>query len=122
MARELVAPTRDDWRGARWGSGARHARTMAMDVLFTIAMLGVMAASIVVLGRTWPRSSRGGGYRAGRGYGADGPGGRDEGRGPADATGDGPPVPQEDDAPWRWPGEADGADAPGDAGGGEAAR
>jgi hypothetical protein len=64
-----------------------------MDVLFTIAMLGLMAVAIVVLGRGWPRSSRGGGYRAGRGYGAGDAGAA------VDPT---PPVPEEDDTPWRW--------------------
>lgn len=64
-----------------------------MDVLFAIGMLGLMAAAIALLGRGWPRSSRGGGYRAGRGYGAG-----DRGTG-SDAT---PPVPEDDDARWRW--------------------
>jgi hypothetical protein len=67
-----------------------------MDVLFTIGMLGLMAAAIVVLGRGWPRSSRGGGYRAGRGLGAG-----EAGRGGA-GPGSAPPVPEDDDTRWRW--------------------
>jgi hypothetical protein len=82
-----------------------------MDVLFTIAMLGLMAAAIVVLGRAWPRSSRGGGYRAGRGYGA----------GDASMIADGSPrVPEVDDAPWRWTRGEGAADAAPDGAGTEA--
>jgi hypothetical protein len=68
-------------------------------VLLTIGMLALMAVAIVVLGRGWPRSSRGGGYRAGRGLGAGetGPG--------AGAATRLPPVPEDDDARWRWSGE-----------------
>jgi hypothetical protein len=63
-----------------------------MDVLFTVGMLVLMAGAIVVLGRVWPRSSRGGGYRAGRGYGA----------GNAGSGATGPVVAETDDAGWRW--------------------
>jgi len=74
-----------------------------MDVLFTLGMLGLMVASMIVLGRAWPRSSRGGGYRAGRGYGA-------RGRGtPSVPPGAELPVPEEGDIAWRW---RDGPDRP----------
>lgn len=97
-----------------------------MDVLFTIAMLGLMVAAIILLGRTWPRSARGGGYRAGRGLGAgdaagaprDGAGRR--GAGAHDGTDGGPAVPQEEDAPWRWSG-GDGGGAGDDGGPGDGA-
>ncbi|HYO44867.1 MAG TPA: hypothetical protein VES19_16840 [Candidatus Limnocylindrales bacterium] len=78
-----------------------------MDVLLTIGMLGLMVAAIAVLGRTWPRSSRVGGYRAGRGLGAA----TGAGAGPDAEASDPPPhVPEEDGSPWRWPG---GPDTPG---------
>jgi hypothetical protein len=56
-------------------------------VLLTLAMLGLMAGALVVLARFWPRSSRLTGYRISR---------RDA------AAGEVPPVPEDDDARWRW--------------------
>ena len=38
-------------------------------LLMTAALIGLMIGALVLLGRTWPRSSRLGGYRAGRGAG-----------------------------------------------------
>jgi hypothetical protein len=72
-------------------------------LLMTAAVIGLMIGALVLLGRTWPRSSRLGGYRAGRGAGHEG-GGGDAG---ADAG-----VPEDDDAHWRWtsPGPGPGED------------
>ena len=58
----------------------------------TAAVIGLMVGALVLLARTWPRSSRLGGYRAGRGAGREAGDGRD-----ADAG-----VPEDDEAPWRW--------------------
>jgi hypothetical protein len=71
-------------------------------LLMTAALIGLMILALVVLGRTWPRSSRLGGYRAGRGAGHET--GGDPG---ADAG-----VPEDDDAHWRWtdPGPGPGGD------------
>ena len=66
---------------------------VAMDaLLMTAVLIGLMIGALVLLGRTWPRSSRLGGYRAGRGAGHEAGGDRD-----ADAG-----VPEDDDAHWRW--------------------
>jgi len=62
-------------------------------LLMTAALIGLMIGALVLLGRTWPRSSRLGGYRAGRGAGheaGDGDAGAEAG------------VPEDDDAHWRW--------------------
>ena len=86
---------------ARAPAGARIGEASAMDVLFTIAMLGLMVGALALAGRFWPHSSRSGGFRAGRGHGAgDG----------ATRPNPEPPIPEDDDASWRWP---DGQ-APGD--------
>ena len=61
-------------------------------LLFTIALLAVVAGALVVLARSWPRSSRLGGYRAGRGAG------RDEAGGQAGED----HVAEDDDVHWRW--------------------
>jgi hypothetical protein len=74
-------------------------------LLMTAALVGLMIAALVLLGRTWPRSSRLGGYRAGRGAGHDTGGGPDAG---APEVG----APEDDDAHWRWtdPGPGPGGD------------
>jgi hypothetical protein len=61
-------------------------------LLLTAALIGLMIGALVLLGRTWPRSSRVGGYRAGRGAG----------RGAADGLDAGDGAPEDDDAHWRW--------------------
>ncbi len=61
-------------------------------LLLTAVVIGLMIGALVLLGRTWPRSSRLGGYRAGRGAGHEAGSGPD-----ADAG-----VPEDDDAHWRW--------------------
>ena len=61
-------------------------------LLMTAALIGLMILALVVLGRTWPRSSRLGGYRAGRGAG------HETGGDPGAEAG----VPEDDDAHWRW--------------------
>ena len=78
--------------------GAAAVRGLSMEALvLTLAVAGLMAAALVLLGRTWPRSSRAGGYRAGRGAGAE-PGG------PAARSADDSTNPPEDDeARWSWP-------------------
>jgi hypothetical protein len=58
-------------------------------LVFTLVVVALMVVAIVVLGRSWPRSSRIGGYRAKRDGGA-----------PA-ASGE-PPVREDDDAGWNW--------------------
>jgi len=61
-------------------------------LLLTVALVVLMVGTLVLLARTWPRSSRSGGYRAGRGAGRDASGGSDTGT----------VVPEDDDAHWRW--------------------
>jgi hypothetical protein len=65
-----------------------------MDILFTAGLIGLMVLALVVLGRTWPRSSRLGGFRAGRGAGHDTSGSPRD----ADARGD----QEDDDVRWDW--------------------
>lgn len=68
--------------------------------LATLAVVGLMVLALVLLARTWPRSSRGGGYRAGRGAGhAAG----------SDAAAE-PPAPEDDDVHWSWPEDDAGGD------------
>ena len=69
-------------------------------LLMTAAVIGLMVGALVLLGRTWPRSSRLGGYRAGRGAGHEA-----GGKGDADAA-----VPEDDDAHWRWSDKDPGGD------------
>ena len=69
--------------------GCAHACAMEA-VLFTVVMLGLMSLALVLLARVWPRSSRLTGYRISR---------RDA------SAGEEPPVPEEDDARWRWKGD-----------------
>lgn len=52
----------------------------------TVAAIAVMSAALILLARLWPHSSRRTGYRI---SGADAPEGQ-------------PPVPEDDDAHWRW--------------------
>lgn len=73
-----------------------------MDVLFAMAMLGIMAAALIVIGRGWPHSSQGGGYHAGRGYGA---GEQGDGAVVSAVARTGPQVPEDDDVRWRWTGD-----------------
>ncbi len=68
-------------------------------LLLTLAMLGLMVLALVIVGRVWPRTSRFGGYRAGRGAGA----GDDSTR--AHDPDVEPGQPEDDDAHWRWPGD-----------------
>jgi hypothetical protein len=71
--------------------------------LATLAVVGLMVLALVLLGRTWPRSSRAGGYRAGRGAGHT-PG--------TDAAAE-PPAPEDDDVHWNWhEGDTDGDERP----------
>ena len=74
-------------------TGARAVRVEMDALLLTAALIGLMIGALVLLGRTWPRSSRLGGYRAGRGAG------HEAGSGDADADSG---VPEDDDAHWRW--------------------
>ena len=55
-------------------------------LLFTLGLVVVMSGALILLARSWPRSSRLTGYRikAGR---------------PQTEL---PPVPEDDDAHWRW--------------------
>jgi hypothetical protein len=71
-------------------------------LLMTAALVGLMIGALVLLGRSWPRSSRLGGFRAGRGAGHDSASGPD-----ADAG-----AHEDDDAHWRWtdPGPGPGGD------------
>ena len=63
-------------------------------ILITAALLVLMATAVILLGRTWPRSSRLGGYRARTRDGSVATTPRDDERGE---------VPREDDdARWRW--------------------
>lgn len=55
-------------------------------LLLTLALLGLMAAALLLLAKAWPHSSRRTGYRI---SGGD----RSEGA---------PPVPEDDEAKWRW--------------------
>ena len=69
-------------------SSVRH--TCAMEGLVLTLVLGVvMLVAVVLLGRSWPRSSRLGGYRAKRDGGAP------------TAPGE-PPVREDDDVRWDW--------------------
>ena len=71
----------------------RH--TCAMEgALLTVVLVLAMVAAIVLLGRTWPRSSRIGGYRARRDGGAS--------TAPVE-----PPVREDDDVRWDWTGDED---------------
>jgi hypothetical protein len=63
-------------------------------LVLTFVLAVVMVAAIVLLGRSWPRSSRIGGYRARRENGAP--------TAPVD-----PPVREEDDVRWDWTGDDD---------------
>jgi hypothetical protein len=56
-------------------------------VLFTVAMFGLMTGALLLVVRFWPRSSRRTGYRIS---------GQDA------SAGEGPPVPEDDDARWNW--------------------
>jgi hypothetical protein len=80
---------------------------LAMDALvLTVGVFGLMALALILLGRTWPRSSRVVGYRAGRGAGhADGGAGSGAGAGTAE-----PGAPEDDDARWSWPDDDPGRD------------
>lgn len=61
--------------------------------LATVAVILVMIVAMVLLARSWPRSSRSGGYRAGRGAGHG-----------SSADGGAEPAPAEDDdTRWEWP-------------------
>lgn len=76
-------------------------------LLLTLGVVLLMVGTLVLLSRTWPRSSRLGGFRAGRGAGHEAGGGSEPGGGSdADAT-----VPEDDDARWQWP-DADGGGSP----------
>jgi hypothetical protein len=70
-------------------------------LLLTAVVIGLMIGALVLLGRTWPRSLRLGGYRAGRAAGHEAEGG-DAG---ADAG-----VPDHDGAHWRWSNRDPGGD------------
>ena len=67
-------------------------------LLLTLGVVLLMVGTLVLLSRTWPRSSRLGGFRAGRGAGHEAGAGSDP-----DAT-----VPEDDDAHWRWTGPGPG--------------
>ena len=69
-------------------------------LLLTLGVILLMVGTLVLLARTWPRSSRLGGFRAGRGAGREAEGGSD-----TDAT-----VPEDDDAHWRWSDPGSGGD------------
>jgi len=72
-----------------------HVRVDA--VLLTIAMAGLMVLVLGLVARSWPRSSRLGGYRAS-----------------GDASGPGePPVREDDDARWQWKRDERRPDPPG---------
>ena len=60
-------------------------------VLATVALLSLLVLALVMLSRTWVRSSRLGGYRATHGT--------DE---RTDEPEQGPQVPEDDDARWHW--------------------
>jgi hypothetical protein len=57
----------------------------------TLVLILVMAIAIALLGRSWPRSSRLGGYRA---RGGDEPTAGDQERGSAER--------EDDDTHWKW--------------------
>lgn len=63
-------------------------------ILITAALLVLMGTAVVLLGRTWPRSSRLGGYRARTRGGPAGSPARDQEQGLA--------IREDDDARWRW--------------------
>ena len=67
-------------------------------LLLTLGVVLLMVGTLVLLSRTWPRSSRLGGFRAGRGAGHGAEGGSDPGAA----------VPEDDDARWQWPDANDG--------------
>jgi hypothetical protein len=69
-------------------------------LLLTLGVVLLMVGTLVLLSRSWPRSSRLGGFRAGRGAG------HDAGSGPDPDAG----VPEDDDAHWRWSDPDPGAD------------
>ena len=62
-------------------------------VLHTVEMFGLMSVALLVVVRFWPRSSRRTGYRMS---------GQDA------SAGETPPVPENDDARWRWTDEPPG--------------
>lgn len=68
-------------------------------ILFTAALIVLMGIALIVLGRSWPRSSRLGGYRVRPGAGSAGSAARDQEQDVA--------IREDDDARWRW-------DEPGD--------
>ena len=71
-------------------------------LIATLLVAGLMAVALALLAKTWPRSSKLGGYRAGlRGR-------RDPESG--DPTGEGG-IPEDDDVHWRWTDEQAGQDA-----------
>jgi hypothetical protein len=65
-----------------------------MDILFTAGLIATIVAALVALGRTWPRSSGLGGYRAGRGAGHG-----ESGTAPGT---DAHPDQEDDDVRWDW--------------------
>jgi len=80
---------------------ARVRHTCVVEgLLLTVVLAFVMLAAIVLLGRSWPRSSRIGGYRARRDGGA-----------PAAAE---PPVREDDDVRWDWTGDDETGSGPRD--------
>jgi hypothetical protein len=74
-------------------------------LLLTLGVVLLMVGTLVLLSRTWPRSSRLGGFRAGRGAGHEAGHGTEGGSDPGAA------VPEDDDARWHWP-DADEGGAP----------
>jgi len=73
----------------------------------TVALLVLIAAALAILGRSWPSSSRRGGFRTwvrgGSGDGASNDGGSlDEERGEAER--------EDDDARWHWDDRKEGDD------------
>jgi len=86
------AEARQTGRTSRLAAGSRHwqrrGKTIGMDRerIASIGLLAVMAVGLMVLARFWPRSSRRTGYRI-------------TGQ---DVSPDDPPVPEDDEARWRW--------------------
>ncbi len=78
-------------RGTRDEVRADTARTAHPDsveaALTTIALLLVIVLALVLVARYWPHSSRRTGYHISR---------------PDETPGEEPPVPEDDDARWRW--------------------
>ncbi len=60
-------------------------------LLMTVGLIIVMVAALVLLGRTWPRSSRRTGFRVSRQDGSD-PAAPESQR----------PAPEDDEVHWRW--------------------